>query len=144
MERRALRVASEFEAFAAVHAFGDGDGDGQAEVYAVARDGKLRSLNATTGATEWTTTLDTGDIQVVPPPSLGDVDGDGDAELVAVTNSGVVSIVDPVDGSVRSSSERDVPIWEHPRLADTDGDGVDEIYVMYGDGRVVALTAERR
>lgn len=133
-----------FEAFAAVHAFGDGDGDGQPEVYAVARDGKLRSLNATTGATEWTTTLDTGDIQVVPPPSLGDVDGDGDAELVAVTNGGVVLVVDPVDGSVRSSSERDVPIWEHPRLADTDGDGVDEIYVMYGDGRVVALTAERR
>ncbi|RJT03154.1 PQQ-binding-like beta-propeller repeat protein [Halococcus sp. IIIV-5B] len=130
--------------FAAVHAFGDGDDDGRPEVYAVARDGKLRSLDAATGATEWTTTLDTGDIQVVPPPSMGDVDGDGNPELVAVTNGGAVSVVDPADGSVRGTYERDVPIWEHPRLADTDGDGVDEIYVMYGDGRVVALSAAGR
>jgi outer membrane protein assembly factor BamB len=32
-------------------------------------------------------------------------------------------------------------VYAHPRLADTDGDGVQEIYVMYADGRVVALSA---
>jgi outer membrane protein assembly factor BamB len=133
----------DFGDFSAVRSLEDGDRDGQPELYVVARDGKLRSLNATTGATEWTTTLDTGDIQVVPAPSLGDVDGDGRPELVSVTNGGVVSVIDPRTGDVLGSYERDVPIWDHPQLADTDGDGADEIYVMYGDGRVAALSAGR-
>lgn len=127
--------------FAAVKAVGDGDG--AVEVYATARDGKLRALDGSTGRVEWTTTLTTADVQMTPPPALGDLDGDGRPELVAVTNDGLVSVVDPADGAVLATYERDAPVWTHATLADTTGDGTGdgtaEIYVMYGDGRVVAL-----
>ena len=131
---------------AAVHAFGDGDGDGEPEVYAVAKDGKLRSLNASDGTVEWTTTLTSADVQVTPPPSMGDVDGDGTPEIVAVTNGGRVSVVDPNSGEILATCEREgeIPIYTHPTVADTDGDGTAEIYVMYGDGRVVALAYRRQ
>lgn len=126
-------------AYAAVDALADGDGDGQAEVYAVARDGKLRAIAAGTGQVEWTRTLTTNDVQMMPP-RLGNVDGDEASELVAVTNKGLVSVVDPASGAVRATYQRDVPIWEHPEPADIDGDGVDEIFVIYADGRVIALS----
>lgn len=128
--------------YAAVHVMGDGDGDGTPEVYAVAKDGGLRSLNASDGTVEWETTLTSTDIPMMPPPSMGDVDGDGAPEIVAVTNDGLVSVVDPGSGEVTATYEREgeVPIYVHPTLADTDGDGTEEIYVIYGDGRVVALS----
>lgn len=129
----------EFGSYAAVHAFGDGDGDGTPEVYAVAKDGKLRSLDATTGDTEWTTTLTTGDVQMTPPPALGDVDGDGDPELVAVTNDRIVAVVGPESGSILGTYEREDAIYTHPRLSDIDGDGDFEAFVMYAHGRVVAF-----
>jgi outer membrane protein assembly factor BamB len=126
---------------AAVHAFGDGDGDGETEVYAVAQDAKLRSYTASNGTVEWTTTLTTEGVQMTPPPSLGDVDGDGALELVAVTNNGIVSIVDPRSGEILDSYNRDVPIWVHPTLADVNEDSAAEVFVIYGDGRVVAFSS---
>lgn len=134
--------SQQFDDMAAVYAFGDGDGDGQAEVYAVAEDGKLRALDASDGAIEWTTTLTTEDIQMTPPPALGDLDGDGQPELVAVSQDGVVSIVDPASGDILDSYKREVPIWMRPTLADLDSDSVPEIMVIYGDGRVVGLSYE--
>ncbi|MFB6169684.1 MAG: FG-GAP-like repeat-containing protein [Haloarculaceae archaeon] len=133
----------DFGSFAAVHAFGDGDGDGEAEVYAVAKDGKLRCLDAATGETEWTTTLTTESVQMTPPPALGDLDGDGKPELVAVTNDGVVSVVDPVSGEVLDTYERESAIFTNPRLADIDGDGDLEAFVMFGRGRVAAFDFSR-
>jgi outer membrane protein assembly factor BamB len=130
----------DFGEYAAVHAVGDGDSDGTKEVYAVARDGDLRSVRATDGTVEWTTTLTTADVQMTPPPSIGDLDDDEEPELVAVTNDGVVSVIDPDSGEVLDSYERDVTIFTHPTLADADGDGVPEPYVIYGDGRVVAFS----
>lgn len=125
---------------AAVHGIGDGDRDGEAELYAVAQDGVLRSYVAATGTEEWSTTLTTDDVQMTPPPVLGDLDGDGRPDLLAPANDGTVSLVDPATGTVTGTYHRDVPIWVHPTLADTDGDGVAEAYVIYGDGRVVALS----
>lgn len=132
--------------FAAVHAFGDGDGDGDPEIYAVAKDGVLRSLNAADGRTEWTTSLTPQAVQMMPPPALGDVDGDGGGEgdgapeLVAVTNPGRVAVVDPRSGRILASHRQNTSIWTHPTLVDTDGDGVLEIYVVYGNGRVAAFS----
>ena len=131
-----------FASFAAVHAFGDGDGDGEAEIYAVADDGKLRSLRASDGRVEWTTTLTLERVQMMPPPVLADLDGDGDPELGAVTNDGLVSVVDPATGEVLATHERDVPIYEHATAFDVDGDGSEELLVMYADGRVVRLDYE--
>ncbi|WP_049900018.1 outer membrane protein assembly factor BamB family protein [Halococcus agarilyticus] len=139
-ERGAVQWRRDLGAFAAVHAFGDGDGDNQSEVYAVAKDGTLRSLDASDGSVEWTTQLTTESVQMMPPPSLGDVDGDGNRELVATTNDGIVSVVDPRSGDVLASYDRDVPIYVHPTVVDTDDDGTAEVYVVYGDGRVVALS----
>ena len=129
--------------FAAVNAVVDGDGDGSEEVYAVARDGVLYSLAASDGTTEWQTTLTTGDIQMMPPPSAGDVDGDGAIELVAPTNDGIVSLVDPRSGEVVSTYEREDAIYTRPALADVDGDRDAEVFVMYGRGRVVAFDVPR-
>jgi outer membrane protein assembly factor BamB len=129
----------DFGAFAAVHAMADADADGTVEIYAAAKDGVLRSLDADTGRTEWTTTLSTGEVQMMPPPSLGDLDGDGTKELLAVTNDGRVSVVDPGSGEVLGTYERKSSIFTHPTIADLDRDGDDEALVMYGDGRVVAL-----
>lgn len=55
-------------------------------------------------------------------------------------------MVDPNSGDVLATYERagEVPIYTHPTVADTNGDGTAEIYVMYGDGRVVALAYHRR
>ncbi len=138
---RAIEWERTFESLAAVHAVGDGDGDGSPEVYATAADGVLRALDAATGDVEWTTTLTTGDVQMMPPPALGDVDGDGDDELVATTNDGMVKLVSPSDGSVTATYSREVVVYTHPVLADVDGDGAAEIHVMYADGTVVALSA---
>lgn len=129
----------DFGEFAAVHAVADGDGDGVPNVYAVARDGVLRSIAADDGTLEWTTTLTTDDVQMTPPPSIGDLNGDGTLELVAPTQPGAVSVVDPETGEILGTYERAVPIYVHPVLADTTGDGAEEIYVMYADGRVVLL-----
>lgn len=128
-------------AFAAVHAFADGDGDGRTELYVTNRAGELRAIEPATGTTEWTTTLTTEDVQMMPPPSLGDVDGDGAPEIVAPGNDGAISVVDPETGAVTARYERDVAIWTNVRLADLDGDGAEEIYLVFGDGRVVRLGA---
>lgn len=125
---------------ATVYAFGDGDGDGQQEVYAAARDGKVRSLDAKNGSAEWTTTLTTEPVAPMPPPVLGDVDSDGTPELVAPSNTGSIAIIDPETGEIEATYEREVPINTFPRIADFDDDGDNEILVIYGDGRVVALS----
>lgn len=138
-KRGSVQWKQDFGDFAAVHAFGDGDGDNDPELYAVTKDGKLRSLNASDGKVGWTTTLTTESVQMMPPPSMGDLDNDGAIELVAPTNNGVVSTVDPQSGDVLASYKRDVPIYVHPTVADTDGNGGAEVYTTYGDGRVVAL-----
>lgn len=124
---------------AAVRAFGDGDRDGANEAYAVGGDGALRSLDAATGDAEWKTDLAGGDVRMTPPPSLGDVTGDGSPELVVAGNDGTVSVVDPADGTLLAAYERDVPVYTHATLADVDADAADEVFVMYADGRVVAL-----
>ena len=135
----AIEWQTDLGRFAAVHAVDDADNDGTVEVYAAARDGKLRSINASSGTVEWTTTLTTTDVQMMPPPSLGDVDGDGDEELVAAGNDGSVSIVEPSSGNVLASYERETTIFVHPTLTDVDNDSAQEVFVIYGDGRVVAL-----
>jgi len=124
--------------FAAVRALGDGDADGTVELYAVANDGRLRAMDATNGTVEWTTRLTAAGVQMMPPPSLGDVGGNGVADLVAATNDGRLLVLDPASGAVRAASRRDASVYTHPTLADTDGDGRDEVYVLFGDGRVGA------
>lgn len=125
---------------AAVRAADDGDGDGQVEVYPVARDGTLSSLDASDGTVEWTTNLTDDSVVVAPPPSMGDLDGDDEPELVAVTATGRVAVLDPATGDVLASHERDGTIRTFPRLADVDGDDRPEVLVIYGDGTVVALS----
>lgn len=123
----------------AIYSLGDGDEDGVKELYVATGGGNLYALSARTGNVEWHVTLSVQDT-IVPAPVLGDVDGDGHPELVTVTNSGIVSVRNPQTGELLASYQRNVAIWTHPTLVDLDGDGSKEILVMYGDGRVVALS----
>lgn len=109
------------------------------ELYVATGGGNLYALSARTGSVEWHATLSTQD-NIIPAPALGDVDGDGHPELVTVTNSGDVSVRNPKTGELLASYQREVVIWTHPTLVDLDGDRAQEILVMYGDGRVVALS----
>ncbi|WP_435196754.1 FG-GAP-like repeat-containing protein [Natronomonas sp. EA1] len=127
---------------AAVGAVVDADGDGTAEVYATARDATLRALDGPSGETEWETTLTSEAVQMTPPPVVGDVTGDGEPEIVATTNNGRALVVSP-SGEIRGVYERDASIYTHATLGDTDGDGVAEVYLMYGDGKVVAIATEK-
>lgn len=117
----------------------DGDGDGTPELYVGRPTGTVLALDATTGATEWSTRVVSGDGAIVPPPAIGDVDGDGSPEVVAVTKPGTVAVLDAASGVERAAYERTVPIWTFPAVVDIDGDGRAEILVRYGDGRVVTL-----
>lgn len=125
--------------FAAVEV-ADADGDGSPEVYATAADGVLRAF-AADGSVEWSTTLTGEHVQMTPPPALGDLDGDGSPEIAAVTNDGLLRVVDPADGSVLATHERrDAAAFTHATVADAGRDGTGEVYVIYGDGTVVALS----
>lgn len=126
---------------AAVEAVGDGDGDGTPEVYAAA-SGAVHALSGPDGTVEWSRTLVEGEVTMTPPPALGDVTGDGRPDLVAPTNGGQVFLIDPRDGEVVGSLDRGGAVFTHPTLADTDGDGTPEAFLTYGDGRVVALSAD--
>lgn len=130
-----------FDAIAALHDVDDADGDGVPEVYVGLSGGTVRALDASDGTDEWTTQLP-GDNPIMPPPTVGDVDGDGSPELVATAQEGVVYVLDPTSGDQRATYEREVSIRTYPALADIDDDGNEEILVMYGDGRVAALSFE--
>lgn len=122
-----------------IHTADDADGDGTVELYVGRVGGEILALDATTGETEWSTSLSGSDDTITPPPVLGDVDGDGDAEVIAVTRAGIVSVLDAGSGAETARYERNVPIWTFATPADIDDDGSAEILVRYGDGRVVAL-----
>lgn len=51
-----------------------------------------------------------------------------------VVRAGFLVLADPW-----GRGRRDIAAYAHPVLADTDRDGDSEIFVMYADGRVVAL-----
>ncbi len=116
----------------------DGNGDGVPDVYVGGKD-TITALNARTGKAEWKTKLST-DSKWIGAPVAGDVNGDGSLEVVAVTNHGTVEVLNANTGEVLASYERKVRVWVHPTVCDIDGDGKDEIFVMYGDGRVVELS----
>lgn len=115
---------------------------GETTVYATDSNGTLYALSAESGETRWTTQLTDADVQMTPPPVVGDVTGDGAPDLFAVTNDGRAMVVDPADGSIRATYERDAAVYTHATLADTDGDGQEEAYVAYGDGTVAALAVQ--
>jgi len=124
---------------ARIRTTGDADGDGTVELYVGRHDGKLLALDASTGGTEWSTTVTTDDDATLPPPVLGDVNGDGAPEVVAVANDGTVAVLDANTGAELAAYERTVPVWTFATPTDIDDDGREEVLVRYGDGRVVAL-----
>ncbi|MEE6208911.1 PQQ-binding-like beta-propeller repeat protein [Salarchaeum sp. III] len=125
---------------AVVHDVVDGDRDGTREVYVGSRGGRVLAVNATTGAVEWRTRLsETTDL--TPAPIVGNFTASPGPEVAAVTHGGQVAILDAATGETVATYERDVAVWVHPTAADIDDDPLDELLVMYGDGRVVALDA---
>lgn len=125
--------------FAAVNAFSAGGPDAPPVVYVTSKDGRVRALDAETGAVEWATEIVTERVQMMPPPTLGDVDGDGADELVAPGNDGSVTVLDPATGDVLATYARDAPVFAPATPSDADGDGAAEAYIVYADGRVVRL-----
>ncbi|PSP79879.1 hypothetical protein BRC88_07085 [Halobacteriales archaeon QS_4_69_225] len=124
-----------------MHSVGDGDGDGTDEVYLGLSGGTVQALDASDGTDEWSTQFP-GENRIMPPPTLGDIGGDRSPELVVGTQEGVVYVLDPSSGEQLATYERETPIWTYPVLADIDEDPGSEILIMYGDGRVAALSFE--
>lgn len=129
----------EFNTVAKMHSVGDGDEDSIDEVYLGLSGGTVRALDATDGTDEWSTQLP-GENRNMPPPTLGDVGDDSSPELVIGTQEGVVYVLDPDSGEQLASYEREIPVWTYPVLADIDEDPDNEILIMFGDGRVAALS----
>lgn len=121
-----------------VHTVGDGDGDDTPEVYVGRIESEVLALDATSGVTEWSTTV-SGEDTIVASPRLGDVTGDGRPEVLAAARTGTVTALDAESGGEVAVYERSVPVWTFVTPSDIDGDGSDEVLVRYGDGRVVAL-----
>lgn len=114
---------------------------GDRRVYAGLSGGRVLALDARSGERRWSTAvIPPGERLPTPEPVLGDVDGDGAEELVAVVGSGEVAVLDPATGSELGGYERDVPILTRATVADVNDDGAAEIFVRYGDGRVVSLS----
>lgn len=122
-----------------VHTAADADGDGTVELFIGGTGGETVAMNATTGDTEWTTSMASSDDVRVRAPVLGDVNGDNQSEVIAVTSGGTVTVLDSSSGNELAAYERNVPIRTFATPADIDADGHDEILARYGDGRVVAL-----
>jgi outer membrane protein assembly factor BamB len=124
----------------------DADSDGTVELYVGSIGGMVLSLDASSGATEWETTVATGDSVTVQPPILGNLNGDDTSELLAALDTGTVVAVDSESGAELAAYERSVPLWTFPTVGDIDDDDRMEVLVRYGDGRVVALdwASERR
>ena len=118
----------------------DADGDGTPQLFLGLSNGTVMATNAETGATEWTTTVSTGDTPVLSSPVLANVDSDARPEVIVVSRTGTVAVLDASTGSELAAYERSVPVWTFPTPVDLDGDGSEEILVRYGDGRVVALS----
>ncbi|QDX39463.1 PQQ-binding-like beta-propeller repeat protein [Salarchaeum sp. JOR-1] len=125
---------------AVVHDATDGDGDGTRELYVGSRGGRVLAVDAATGTVEWQTRL-SETTALTPAPITGNFTASPGPEVAAVTHSGQVAVLDADAGDVVASYERDVVVWVHPTAADIDADPLDELLVMYGDGRVVALDA---
>lgn len=126
---------------AKMHSVGDGDEDGTDEVYLGLSGGTVLALDGTDGREEWSTEFP-GENRIMPPPTLGDVGGGASPELVIGTQEGAVYVLDPDSGEQLASYEREIPVWTYPVLADIDEDSDDEILIMFGNGRVAALSFE--
>ncbi|PSP89283.1 hypothetical protein BRC90_05250 [Halobacteriales archaeon QS_4_69_34] len=121
------------------------DGESYVAIPINSRQGTVCALSVVDGdgAERWRTSIPEEECSVhsYSDPVIADGDGDDSFELVATTDDGLVAVVDPNTGEVTASYERDVPVRTFPTLTDYDGDGIEEVLVVYGDGRVVALSA---
>lgn len=133
--------SKEFEGRPNINDLGENESAGAATVYVAVNGGTLHALSGNDGSTQWTSSFP-GDNRITPPPTLGDVDGDGTDEIIATTMEGVVYVLNSNNGEQRATYERDVPIWTHATVVNIDSDADDDVLVIYGDGRVVALAFE--
>src|SRR3990170_4443733 len=123
------------EGFFASPAIADLDGDGALEVTLATEAGIVHTLDAMSGAEEWT--VDLGDI-VAATPSVGDFDGDGSLEIAyALVVAGGHAVLRG-DGSL---------VWQNPvhdfsyrgsALVDVDRDGL--VDLIDGDSNDPSVT----
>lgn len=131
--------SKEFDGRPNINDIGGSESEGASTSYVSINGGTLHALSGDDGSIQWTSSFP-GDNRITPPPTLGDVDGDGTDEIIATTMEGIVYVLNSNTGEQRATYERDVPIWTHATVVDIDNDADDDVLVIYGDGRVVALT----
>lgn len=113
----------------------------RAHVYTAARDGAVRALDLDDGEIQWTKQV-TEDGVRMPPPALGTVTGDGSANVVAAAFDGTVAVLETESGDLLARRRVDTDIYTWPLTADVTEDGRDNVLVLQGDARVVALSYE--
>lgn len=110
-------------------------------VYATAGDGAVHALDLDDGAARWTQQVTDEDVRM-PAPALGSITGDGAANVVAAAYDGTVAVLDAETGELFGRRQLDTALYTQPVTADVTGNGSDDILVLYGGGRVAALSYE--
>jgi outer membrane protein assembly factor BamB len=85
----------------------DVDGDGEIEVLALGKDRNLFSIDAQTGAIEWTFGVE----RPFGQPTIWDLDQDGIAEIVLSAAGGLVYVIEQAAQPV--STPRTIGYWKH-------------------------------
>lgn len=106
-------------------------------IYVVDDRGTVRRLTPDDGATQWKRS---SGLESDLPMRVGVVDfADREAAPVALEPDGRIRVLDPADGSTLATHRLDGRLLAPPTTSDLAGDADDEIVVVTGDGRTVAL-----
>lgn len=112
---------------------------GQTALYAGARDGSVHAVDLDDGSVRWTTQVTDEGVRV-RGPSFGAVSGSGTTTVAATADDGTVALLEAESGELLARRRIESDLYTSPLLADVSGDGREEVLVLYGDGRVTALS----
>lgn len=111
----------------------------QTSVFATAGDGVVRALDLADGDVRWMKQVTDEDVRMTAP-ALGSIARDETTNVAAVAYDGTVAVLDAESGDLLARRRVDAELYTSPVPIDVSGDGRDEVIILYGDGRVAALS----
>lgn len=111
----------------------------KSHVYVSAPDGTVRALSHDSGEVEWMSHVTDSEARMVAP-ATGAITSDDQLAVAAATRDGLVVVLDAESGDLLARGDVASDLYSAPISTDVTGDGRDEVLVLYGDGRVAALS----